>query len=166
MLISGHVMIDRVMKASTRDPVLDEKSNLESFKSYAKAATKNNTKCILQINHPGRQWPAACSKPVAPSAVALKKYNFIFKKPRALTEHEIEEIIDKFTYTAVKSKECGFHEIELHAAHGYLLSQFLNLVVNQRRQMGEALLKIEAALFFKLLKILERKEALYCWNKN
>ena len=55
MLISGHVMIDRVMKASTRDPVLDEKSNLESFKSYAKAATKNNTKCILQINHPGRQ---------------------------------------------------------------------------------------------------------------
>jgi 2,4-dienoyl-CoA reductase-like NADH-dependent reductase (Old Yellow Enzyme family) len=158
MLISGHVMVDRVMKASTRDPVLDEKSNLESFKSYAKAATLNNTKCILQINHPGRQCPSACStKPVAPSAVPLTKYNFFFKNPRALTEQEIEEIIEKFTYTAVKSKECGFHGVELHAAHGYLLSQFLNPVVNRREDKWGGSLENRSRIIFQIIKNI-RKE--------
>ena len=147
------------MKAGTRDPVLDEKSNLERFKAYAKAATLNNTKCILQLNHPGRQCPAACtSKPVAPSAVPLaKKFKIMFNNPRALTEQEIEQIIDQFTYAAVKTKECGFHGIEIHAAHGYLLSQFLNPLVNQREDKWGGSLENRSRILFQIIKRI-RKE--------
>ena len=153
MLITGHVVIDRVMKGATRDPVLDEHSDLESYKGYARAATLNNTKCIVQLNHPGRLTPAACSsKPVAPSAVPLSKYRFFFKKPRALTETEIEEIIQKFTYAAVKSKECGFHGVEIHGAHGFLLSQFLNPLVNKRTDKWGGSLQNRSRIIFQIIK--------------
>ncbi|MGQ7932525.1 oxidoreductase [Paraburkholderia sp. D1E] len=85
----------------------------------------------MQINHPGRQAPSVLS-PVAPapSAVALSRPGFA--KPRAMTEADIADVIDRFAHVATIARETGFTGVQVHAAHGYLLSQFLNPLANRR----------------------------------
>lgn len=88
----------------------------------------------MQLNHPGKQSPKTISKqPVAPSAVPMEGSNsFAFNSPRALTHIEIQTIIQKFINAAVVAKKSGFSGVEIHAAHGYLLSQFLSPHDNNR----------------------------------
>lgn len=88
----------------------------------------------MQINHPGKQSPKFVNKtPVSPSALSLKPpLDKLFNRPRALTEVEIEEIIERFVYTAQVAKDTGFTGVQIHGAHGYLVSQFLSPLHNQR----------------------------------
>ncbi|MGQ9473869.1 MAG: oxidoreductase, partial [Candidatus Caldatribacteriaceae bacterium] len=67
--------------------------------------------------------------PVAPSEVACK---FLQVAPRALTREEIQELVEKFAYAALRAKLAGFDGVEIHAAHGYLINEFLSLYTNKR----------------------------------
>ena len=89
----------------------------------------------MQLNHPGKQSPKFLSKePVAPSAISLKKpLDRLFNTPRALTELEILDIIARFAYAAKVCKESRFTGVQIHGAHGYLVSQFLSPTHNQRK---------------------------------
>ncbi|KAM7203115.1 NADPH dehydrogenase [Rhypophila sp. PSN 637] len=106
---------------------------------------------IVQINHPGRQSPLGSgsrpflSKTVAPSAIQLSLggsgassplayllTKLLFGTPRELTVPEIKDIISRFAQTSLFLAEAGFDGVEIHAAHGYLLSQFLSPRSNQR----------------------------------
>lgn len=62
----------------------------------------------------------------------VKGVSTFFKKPRALVETEIYQIIERFGKTAAILKEAGFTGVQIHAAHGYLISQFLSPLTNQR----------------------------------
>ena len=89
----------------------------------------------MQINHPGRQVMAAMGQPGwGPSDVPvdLGKHSKLIAKPREMGEDEICEVIARFIDTAVLAHRAGFNGVEVHAAHGYLLSQFLSPLVNQR----------------------------------
>jgi 2,4-dienoyl-CoA reductase-like NADH-dependent reductase (Old Yellow Enzyme family) len=88
----------------------------------------------MQLNHPGKQIPNfVCKEPVAPSAIPLEEgLEKGFNTPRALTEPDIEAIIGKFGASARLAKETGFHGVQIHGAHGYLVSQFLSPRHNQR----------------------------------
>ncbi len=132
--VTGNVMVDRKALGEPKNVVLDEKSNLSLFKNWAEAGTVNNTHLWMQLNHPGKQSPAFLSKtPVAPSAVPLGgALKSAFNTPRALTETEIYEIIEKFATSAGLAKESGFTGVQIHCAHGYLLSQFLSPWHNKR----------------------------------
>jgi len=134
LMMSGNIMVDRTALGEPKNVVLDEQSDMNPFKEWTKAGTENGAQLWAQINHPGKQIPNFIVKePVAPSAIALKRgLEKGFNKPRALTDNEIKEIIGKFITSARLAKEVGFTGVQIHGAHGYLVSQFLSSSHNQR----------------------------------
>ena len=137
-------MVDRNALGEPGNVVLDEQSDLDTFKEWARAGKSENMMIWPQINHPGKQSPDFLSpEPVAPSAIPLDIKDSMaakFKRPRELTESDIRGIIHKFATTARLCKEIGFDGVQIHAAHGYLVSQFLSPRHNQRKdQWGGSL---------------------------
>jgi 2,4-dienoyl-CoA reductase-like NADH-dependent reductase (Old Yellow Enzyme family) len=132
--ITGNIMIDRTALGEPKNVVLDEQSDLTPFIKWAKAGQENSAQIWTQLNHPGKQVPNfICEEPVSPSAISLSGgLEKGFNKPRALTEAEIEDIISKFALSAKLSKQAGFTGVQIHGAHGYLVSQFLSPRHNQR----------------------------------
>ncbi|MUK43001.1 NADH oxidase [Aliivibrio fischeri] len=132
--MTGNVMVDRTALGEPKNVVLDEKSDLRLFSEWAKAGTQNSSHIWMQLNHPGKQIPKfLCADPVAPSAIPLERgLEKSFNTPRALTESEIHEIINKFVTSAKLAKQTGFTGVQIHGAHGYLVSQFLSSKHNQR----------------------------------
>ncbi|MCC5889206.1 MAG: NADH:flavin oxidoreductase/NADH oxidase family protein [Alkalibacterium sp.] len=134
IVVTGNVMVDRNALGEPGNVVLDSKSNRNNFISWSNAGTVNNTNLWMQLNHPGRQSPKSVSaQPVAPSAVPfdsnLKQF---FNPPRELTKREIDRLIEKFGEAAQLAKETGFSGVQIHGAHGYLVSQFLSPITNRR----------------------------------
>ncbi|MBI9090380.1 MAG: NADH:flavin oxidoreductase/NADH oxidase family protein [Desulfobacterium sp.] len=132
--VTGNVMVDRKALGEPKNVVLDGESDLSGFASWAEAGTRNNTQLWMQLNHPGKQSPSFLTKePVAPSAVPLTgALESAFSPPRELTEAEIQGIIAKFAQSAALAKKTGFSGVQMHCAHGYLLSQFLSPWHNRR----------------------------------
>lgn len=135
VLITGNVMVDRKALGEPRNVVFDEQTDVGMVAKWAAAATSNNTDCWVQLNHPGKQSPKAINPdPVSPSAVPLGKgLDKFFNPPRELTDQEIWEIIGKYAFAAKMSKDAGFSGVQIHGAHGYLVSQFLSPHHNRRQ---------------------------------
>jgi len=132
LIITGNVMIDRRSIGEPLNVVVEDDRDLDPLKRWAAAATSDGATALVQINHPGRQTFAGLSElAVAPSAVQVDM-GPAFAKPRALTAEEIEEIIARFARTARIVVEAGFDGVQIHAAHGYLINQFLSPLTNLR----------------------------------
>ena len=139
LLISGNVMVDGSALEAPRNVVIEDDRHLARLREWAEVTDGTDTALILQLSHPGRQTMRGNSiagrrqRVVAPSAVPLAVGGKLaFRPPRALTEPEILEIIERFATAARVSAQAGFAGVELHAAHGYLFSQFLSPLANQR----------------------------------
>ncbi|WP_068544285.1 NADH:flavin oxidoreductase/NADH oxidase family protein [Thalassotalea crassostreae] len=134
LAMTGNVMIDRTALGEPKNIVLDDQSDLQKFKQWAEAGKQNNAHIWVQLNHPGKQIPSfLCDQPVAPSAISLGRgLDKGFNTPRELTESEILSIINKFAISAKLSQQAGFSGVQIHGAHGYLISQFLSSRHNQR----------------------------------
>ena len=136
MLLSGNIQIDRDHLERPGNVVIDCPPSPEmhaALSRWAKAATRNGNQFWAQISHAGRQTQKNVNpNPKAPSAVKLGLPGGQFGEPVALTIAEIEEIVRRFAVCAAAVKDAGFTGVQLHAAHGYLLSQFLSPRSNQR----------------------------------
>jgi len=134
LAMTGNIMISRTALGEPKNVVLDDQSDLQAFKDWANAGTQNGAQLWTQLNHPGKQIPSFLAEtPVAPSAISLGKgLEKGFNTPRALLEDEILDIIQQFATSARRSKEAGFTGVQIHGAHGYLVSQFLSPRHNQR----------------------------------
>lgn len=133
MLLTGNVMVDRRYLERVGNVVLDARTDRAALKSFAEAVTGQGVALYAQLSHPGRQTNVFVHpRPVAPSAVPAVKLLGAFGKPRALTEPEIEEILQRFVGAAAMAKEAGFSGVQIHGAHGYLVSQFLSPLTNRR----------------------------------
>jgi 2,4-dienoyl-CoA reductase-like NADH-dependent reductase (Old Yellow Enzyme family) len=135
LVISGNVMIDPRAMTGPGGVVLDSSQPLEPFVRWADAARAGGAHAWLQINHPGRQTYASLGQgAVAPSAVPVRiaGHEGLFPVPRALLEPEILELVERFAATAALVERAGFTGVEIHAAHGYLISQFLSPLSNLR----------------------------------
>lgn len=108
--------------------VLDDNSDLERFRALARQGTVNNSNLWLQLGHAGALAYAPTSMPKGPSALDLPGLTCA-----ALTDDEIREIPARFAKTAKLARETGFGGVQIHAAHGFLLSQFLSPLFNKRR---------------------------------
>ena len=136
ILLTGNVQVDhRYLERPGNVVIEGQQTNeqLSRLTAYAEAGTKNNTHLWMQISHAGRQTPASVAEtPVAPSEVQLQMPGAQFGKPRSLSDEEILDIIQKFAHTASVAKETGFTGVQIHGAHGYLISEFLSPDINKR----------------------------------
>jgi 2,4-dienoyl-CoA reductase-like NADH-dependent reductase (Old Yellow Enzyme family) len=112
--------------------MIDKDEYIDDYKKLSKLVHRDNTPIIMQIAHCGRQTRRAITGEgtVAPSAITDNYYNE--ETPRELTELEIKEIIENFILAIDRARKAGFDGVQLHAAHGYLLSEFLSPNMNQR----------------------------------
>lgn len=130
MLITN-VMIDARSLGEAGNVVVEDERDIAALRRWAAAAKADDTTAIVQINHPGRQCLIGLSsRVVAPSAIPMTYA--VSAKPRALTGDEVVELIARFAETARLVVDAGFDGVELHAAHGYLINQFLSPATNQR----------------------------------
>ncbi|MCR4855331.1 MAG: NAD(P)/FAD-dependent oxidoreductase [Erysipelotrichaceae bacterium] len=98
----------------------------------AEAVHAYGTKIFVQLHHPGNQTPSRLiggRQPVSASDVTCK---VIGEQPRALTTEEVEALVKKFVTGAVIAQKAGIDGVEIHGAHGYLVSQFLSPHTNKR----------------------------------
>lgn len=135
LLITGNVMVHAQALTGPGGVVLDSGAALEPFAEWAKAGKAGGAAMWMQINHPGRQVQAQMPGVVwAPSAVGVElgKHTKRFGRPVAMTPKQIEATVQRFAVAAVGAERAGFDGVEVHAAHGYLLSQFLSPLSNRR----------------------------------
>ncbi|MBK6461541.1 MAG: NADH:flavin oxidoreductase/NADH oxidase family protein [Myxococcales bacterium] len=134
LAVTGNVMIDRRALGEPGNVVVEDDRDLEALRAWATAGTACGAHLWMQLNHPGKQSPAFLSKEtVAPSAVPFgPAFAAAFRTPRALTEAEIQDLITRFGATAAIAKQAGFTGVQIHGAHGYLVSQFLSPHHNRR----------------------------------
>ena len=159
LLITGNVMVDQRAMTGPGGIVLEENTILEPFKKWARAGTQNGTKIWMQINHPGRQVYAAMGGEVSsPSDIALDmgKHSKLFGKPTPMTDDEILSLIQRFVTTSKRAVEAGFNGVQIHAAHGYLLSQFLSPLTNKRDDQWGGSLENRARLLYQIVKAIKK----------
>lgn len=132
LLITGNVQIDRRVLERPGNVCVDSGEGREGLRAWAEAGTVGGNHLWMQLSHAGRQSPYYVTRePLAPSEVRLDILG-TYAKPRALTGAEIEDFVARFARGAALARETGFTGIQIHAAHGYLLSDFLSPRVNRR----------------------------------
>ncbi|KAJ0361268.1 hypothetical protein COL26b_013776 [Colletotrichum chrysophilum] len=145
LVITGNVQIDPAHLGGPNDFAIDSTlpshTTLAAYTAWAHASSRNNTKAIVQLCHPGRQIAFHKRRTIAPSAVPMNLGDsfgpnllnkLVFGTPREMTAEEIRDVINRFAGAARIVADAGFAGVELHGAHGYLLTQFLSPVTNLR----------------------------------
>lgn len=135
MILTGNVMVDHLAMTGPGGVALEKDTDLAPFETLASKARQNDTLVVMQINHPGRQvFKKMGGKVLSPSNIPLNmgKHSAMFGQPKAMTNEEIQDLIARFTTTATQAQKAGFDGIQVHAAHGYLIAQFLSPLTNKR----------------------------------
>jgi 2,4-dienoyl-CoA reductase-like NADH-dependent reductase (Old Yellow Enzyme family) len=134
LLITGNVVFDLDGRTEPGNVVLgSQRDDRAVLTRWALAAQARGARLVMQINHAGRQAPRRITRdPVGPSAVGVRGKGGLFAVPRALSDSEIRRLIERFAVAAASAVEAGFAGVQVHAAHGYLVSQFLSPLTNQR----------------------------------
>jgi len=130
LIITGYAYVQPSGKPMPRQTGIDRDDLIPGLRKIAETVHEHGDGCkvAIQLVHCGRQ-SFFLEKTVAPSAVLEQLTN---NMPREMTVEEIEETIEAFAEAARRTKEAGFDAVQLHAAHGYLLSEFLSPYTNRR----------------------------------
>jgi len=163
LLLTGNVQIDRTDLERPGNVAIDgseqrsvSREAREALSRWARAGTEAGNHLWMQISHGGRQSPwYVTRRPLAPSAVKLKILGN-YARPRAVTEPEIHEFIRRFAAAAVIARESGFTGVQVHGAHGYLISSFLSPVTNLRRDDWGGPLENRARFLLEVVRAVRR----------
>eukprot|EP00906_Rhabdomonas_costata_P001918 RCo003047 len=136
LLITGNVQVDRRYVERPGNVAIDgpqDEEQVARLRALAKASMAGGNQCWVQLSHAGRQSNIKVNyHPVGPSAVAVQSAPGMLGMPRELTAAEVEDVLQRFAYAAKICKQAGFSGVQLHSAHGYLLSSFLSPLYNKR----------------------------------
>ncbi|KAH7234104.1 hypothetical protein B0J15DRAFT_571702 [Fusarium solani] len=167
MIMTGNVHVDEKFLGDPNGTAMNgsiaEEKVIAAYKGLADTCRRAGTPAILQINHPGRQSPLGAgtksfwTKNLAPSAVPLDLGSdlvsrlascVVFGTPKEMTLEDIETVIQRFANAARIAAAAGFDGVEIHAAHGYLLAQFLSAKTNIRTDAygGSAIARAKIAV--------------------
>jgi 2,4-dienoyl-CoA reductase-like NADH-dependent reductase (Old Yellow Enzyme family) len=154
--VTGNVMVDRRclerpgnVAIEPDDPHLDR----AAFERWAAAGTRAGNQLWMQLSHAGRQTPRyVTAHGLAPSDSSLAIPGGMFGSARALVESEIPNIIERFANASRVALETGFTGVEIHAAHGYLISEFLSPRVNRRTDRWGGTLENRARLLLEVVR--------------
>lgn len=130
--ITGNVMVDRRYLERPGNVVVEDDADIDMLRAWAAAGQAGGGRIWMQISHPGRQCTVVVnSRPLAPSAEKLRLLG-LFGTPKAMTTADIDDAIARYANTARIAQRAGFDGVQIHAAHGYLISQFLSPITNRR----------------------------------
>lgn len=134
LAITGNVMVDGRALGEPGNVVLEDDHHLDAVRAWVQAGQGAGMAMWAQLNHPGRQAPRFLNaETVAPSAVAFEgAFATGFPTPRELTDLEVRAIVERFGRSALLARQAGFAGVQIHGAHGYLVSQFLSPHTNRR----------------------------------
>jgi 2,4-dienoyl-CoA reductase-like NADH-dependent reductase (Old Yellow Enzyme family) len=136
LLLSGNIQVDRWHLERPNNVVIDDDSGRDQLARLAEAGTSQGAHCWAQLSHTGRQVSSYVNPaPLSCSDVEIdvvRNAGFSFARPKPMTEAEIGDAILQFAFAAREVKDAGFTGLSLHAAHGYLISQFLSPLSNRR----------------------------------
>jgi 2,4-dienoyl-CoA reductase-like NADH-dependent reductase (Old Yellow Enzyme family) len=154
-LLTGNIQVDRHHLERPGNVIIDGEPDGDlrrALTSWARAATRSGNHCWAQISHAGRQTPKAVNpRPKAPSAVKLALPGGQFGEPVELAIPEIELIVKRFGIAAAACREAGFTGVQIHSAHGYLLSEFLSPRTNRRDDRYGGELRNRARMLLEVL---------------
>ncbi|MBK7613714.1 MAG: NADH:flavin oxidoreductase/NADH oxidase family protein [Burkholderiales bacterium] len=134
LILTGNVMIDRRALGEPGNVAIEDERDLPVLRQWAQAATGQGAAIWAQLNHPGKQSAKGLNVVnLAPSAVPFREdMAALFETPREATQQQIQDIIERFGRSAAICKKAGFGGVQIHGAHGYLVSQFLSAHHNRR----------------------------------
>lgn len=133
LIITGNIYVSADGKSSPRQMGVDSDDKIPGLRRLVTAVHEKGGRIFAQISHCGRQVvprSIGSREALAPSAVMELSTG---TKPRALTETEIDRIVGDFASAAGRCREAGFDGVQIHAAHGYLIGQFLTPHTNRRK---------------------------------
>lgn len=131
-IITGYVGVMQNGKTFPNMRMFDSDMYIDIYKSINDQMKQYNSPVILQIAHGGRKSMSKLTGQEVVSASPHKKNDYGDKVKEA-SDTEIRSIIDAFVTAIVRAKSTGFGGVQLHAAHGYLLSEFVSPVQNRRK---------------------------------
>ncbi len=131
LIITGYAYVQENGRAFDKQTGVSKDEFIPGLRKIAEIVHKNGKGCkvTLQIAHCGRQ-SRILENTIAPSALEEKLTR---KMPREMTKEEIEELIDAFAHAIRRAKEAGYDAVQLHGAHGYIITQFLSPYINIRK---------------------------------
>ncbi|KAM0247752.1 hypothetical protein ACHAQJ_009713 [Trichoderma viride] len=139
IITTGNIAVEFEAMASVADMIITPEcpphgERFEKFREIASAAKAHGSLILGEVNHPGRQLPLSINAhAISSSDVQLEpKFGKSFAKPRVATKAEMARVVEGFAHAAEYLEKAGFDGIELHGAHGYLISQFLTRAANLR----------------------------------
>lgn len=154
--ITGNVLVDRRNLEAPGNVVIDGVPSNEHavmLGKWAEACKEGGGKVVMQLSHAGRQTQKLVNpQPDAPSAIAVDLPGGQFGTPRAMTGDDIKRLIEKYAIAAKTARAAGFDGVQIHAAHGYLMSQFLSPLTNQRDDEWGGPLENRARLLLEVIK--------------
>lgn len=151
LIVTGHANVQRIGKASPRQMGAYDDRFVEGLARIPAAVHRFPSKVFLQIAHAGRQTKERdCGgTPVSPSPVYDPATKVL---PRELEAGEVRALIGDFVAAALRAKTAGFDGVQLHAAHGYLLSSFLSPHTNRRTDEWGGRLENRARALLEILR--------------
>jgi len=152
MIITGYSMVDEKDRPNPGMMGIYNDAFIEEHKKLVDIVHSNNTSISLQLayggaqtNHPDFQK----STLFAPSAVKNRKTGIM---PKEMTKNDIQYLIRMFTNAALRAQKAGYDAVELHGAHGYLLSQFLTPYCNRRLDEYGGSIENRSRIFVEIIK--------------
>ncbi|MFA4835903.1 MAG: FAD-dependent oxidoreductase [Dehalococcoidia bacterium] len=157
LIIVEGACVDPVGKATPYELEISDDRFIPGLKGLVDALHQQGAKAALQLNHNGRLAPQSVTQKqaIGPSAVPVKDWNFNPMgegiAPREMNAADILHTIQQFAKAAERAKQAGFDGVEIHGAHGYLVSQFLSGATNKRRDAYGGELRNRARFLIEIL---------------
>lgn len=150
--------VERRGRISDKDLGIWDDSHIVGLAKIVTLCKKYGARIGIQLGHAGRKCEVESEEIIAPSPIA---YSSRYKVPRKMTKEDIDDVINAFKEGARRADEAGFDLIEIHAAHGYLINEFLSPLSNKRADEYGGSLENRARFLKEIL-----REVRKAWPEN